>query len=142
MQAMIEVPRDLPSGSYSACAMIEPVAEVQSWPVVRCDVARLQSLDFNWANCTGGPGSGQIGLACFDRGQFLGIAGRWSDFVPDIPVIEDPYSITSNIVILEEDGSPLSASRHAAEYLSVLMRLNWTRVVAASKSVQLLPNTH
>lgn len=142
MQAIIEPPCDQPAGHMLSCAMTEPVAEIQSWPVVRCDVARLQSLDFNWASCISGEGCGQIGLACFDRGQFLGIAGRWCDFVPDVPVIEDPYALSSNIVIVEHDGKPMSPSRHTAEYLAVLMRLNWTRVVAASKAGLLLPDLH
>ena len=122
--------------------MTDPVSEVQSWPVVRCPISKLHDLEFSWSSCMSGVGSGQIGLACFVEGHCLGIAGHWTDLFLRIPVITNPTEIASNILLVEDDGMPASPSRHTAEYLTVLSRLNWVKMVAASRTTLLAGQTH
>lgn len=122
--------------------MTDPVSEVQSWPVVRCAIAKLHDLDFSWSSCLSGAGSGQIGLACFVEGRCLGIAGHWTELFVKVPVISNPSEIASNILLVEDDGMPATPSRHTAEYLMVLTRLNWAKMVASSRTTLLPGQTH
>lgn len=122
--------------------MTDPVSEVQTWPVVRCALSKLHDLEFSWSSCMSGAGSGQIGLACFVEGRCLGIAGHWTDLFSRTPVISNPSEIASNILLVEDDGRPASPSRHTAEYLTVLSRLNWAKMVTASRAVLLTGQIH
>ena len=68
------------------------------------------------------------------NGTIVALGWRWREVEADVVAIDDPMNITSNIVLLDEQGEEVSPTKRILHLNNALYRLAWqSRVIGAAR---------
>lgn len=65
----------------------------------------------------------------------VALAWEWGDVAECVPALSDPMTILSNVVLLNEDGSPVEGTRRLLVLNSALHTLDWQRSIPKRKQM-------
>ncbi len=101
-------------------------AGVDAWPLVKLHQAELSSLKFEpYRVRSQGDATGDaLWIACRQTDTFIGLAFAWHEVAPGILAMGDMLAITTNVLLLSENGV-LAPSVQAAQCVRLVQSLPW-----------------
>jgi hypothetical protein len=65
------------------------------------------------------------------RGALVGLGWRWREISPNLVAIDNPLNISSNVVLLDEQGAEVPTDKRILQLNNAINRLDWFLPVVA-----------